>query len=278
MKQDKAYVVGSGAKKSLSPTIFNYWFNKYNIKGIYLPKEIKERLFENQILKILNEKSLCGLNITIPYKAKIIPHLNTTDQHSIDIGAVNCVTKNKNALIGTNTDWVGFKTSLNWFIKKNKIKTKKNTAIVLGYGGSAKAIIYSLTKLNYKKIKVFNRSFNKIKNDKRISPFRLIELSKHLYTADIIINTIPATKTKQQHIFDMLDAVHKFGKLESIGYDIVYNQETNFLNNFKSSHRIHGTLMLIHQAAPCFKKWFKIAPKIDNKIVKKLLQQTKKKQ
>ena len=127
-------------------------------------------------------------------------------------------------------------------------------------------------------IEGFNRSFNKIKNDKRILPFRLTELSKHLYTADIIINTIPATKTKQQHIFDMLDAVHKFGKLESIGYDIVYNQETNFLNNFKPSYRIHGTLMLIHQAAPCFKKWFKIAPKIDNKIVKKLLQQTKKKQ
>ena len=278
MKQKKAYVIGSNAKKSLSPTIFNYWFNKHNVGAKYFHKEIKEKLFENQILKTLGERNLCGLNITIPYKEKIIPHLDKIDTHSLKIGAVNCVTKNKNTLLGTNTDWLGFQTSLNWFIKKNKLKSKKNTAIVLGYGGSAKAIIYSLTQSKYKKVKVFNRSFNKIKKGKKVHPFKLKDLSKHLYTADIIINTIPATKTKQQHMFDMLDAVHKFGKLESIGYDVVYNQETNFLNNFKPSHRIHGTLMLIHQAAPCFKKWFKIDPKIDNKIIKKLLQEAKKKQ
>ena len=71
----KAYVIGKNASKSLSPTIFNYWFNKYNIKGEYGFKEINEIDFNNAIPTILKEKNLCGLNITIPFKEKIIEHL-----------------------------------------------------------------------------------------------------------------------------------------------------------------------------------------------------------
>ena len=168
-----AYVVGSNVKTSLSPTIFKYWFNKYGVEGKYFYKEIKKEKFDEEIKKTLKEKNLCGLNITTPFKEKIIPHLTKTDNHATSIGAVNCVTIKDGAYEGTNTDWVGFQNSLEQFLKENqnKITTKKDIAIVLGFGGSAKAIIYSLIFCGYKNIKVFNRSYEKIKNIKKIFAF-----------------------------------------------------------------------------------------------------------
>ena len=93
MSSKKAYVVGSNVKNSLSPTIFNYWFKKYNIDGFYNYKEIKESSFKEEINLVFQEKKLCGFNITTPFKEKIISYLSQIDVHSKKIGAVNCVTK-----------------------------------------------------------------------------------------------------------------------------------------------------------------------------------------
>ena len=176
----KAYVVGINASMSLSPTIFNYWFKKYKIKGEYGFKEITENNFNKTISAILKEKDLCGLNITIPFKEKIIEHLHSIDKNSEQIGAVNCIIKTENGFEGTNTDWIGFEESIKWQEKHNTRKiSRKETAIVIGYGGAAKAIIYSLLKTGFKKIRVFNRSFSKIKNLKNISPHKLEEIENY---------------------------------------------------------------------------------------------------
>ena len=94
----------------------------------------------------------------------MISHLTKVDKHAAEIGAVNCVTINNNFVKGINTDWVGFQDSLDYFEdnRYDGIKTKRDVAIVIGYGGSAKAIIYSLKSIGYRKILVFNRTFEKI--------------------------------------------------------------------------------------------------------------------
>ena len=152
----KAYVIGKNASKSLSPTIFNYWFKKHSIEGEYGFKEIDENSFNNTITTTLKEKNLCGLNITIPFKEKIIQHLDEIDEHTKLIGAANCVSKTNTRLTGSNTDWIGFKESIKWAEKNGKDKLEeKNTAVVIGYGGSAKAIVYSLSYMGFKNIRVF---------------------------------------------------------------------------------------------------------------------------
>ena len=62
------------------------------------PEDKKKDNFNEKIESLLKEDLLCGLNLTIPFKEKIIPHLTSIDKHSSIIGAVNCVTKNKNTL------------------------------------------------------------------------------------------------------------------------------------------------------------------------------------
>ena len=85
----KLYVVGNKASKSLSPTIFNYWFKKYKIKASYGYLEFTDKNFNKKIKEVLEKKDTLGLNVTIPFKKKIIKHLGKIDAHAKKIGAVN---------------------------------------------------------------------------------------------------------------------------------------------------------------------------------------------
>ena len=263
----KAYVVGTGVSKSLSPTIFNYWFKKYNIVGEYEYVEIKEKNFDEEIQIILKQKDLCGLNITIPCKERIIPYLSDIDTDSKKIGAINCVTKNQLGLWGANTDWTGFTNSLADFKKINK------KAIVVGYGGSAKAVIYALKKMKYKEIKVFNRTFKKIKNLKGLQPHELYDLPKYIKDADIVINTIPQKNFYTKKIMNTDD--YKKNEKKILGYDLAYTEKTNFLEFFPHNRGISGINLLIHQAIPCFEKWFGKKPKIDKVVFEILIEKLK---
>ena len=268
MTTKKAYVVGSNVSVSLSPTIFQYWFDKYKLDAEYGYIETKEESFEEEIKLILKEDNLCGLNITIPFKERIISHLTKIDKHATKIGAVNCVTINNNFIEGTNTDWSGFKDSLDYFEdnRYDKIKIKRDVAIVIGYGGSAKAIIYSLKSIGYRKILVFNRTFEKIKNLKNVLPRKLEELPAIAPLADLIVNTVPA----KDFIDRVLYSLRPNDMFNILGYDIVYNNETNFLRRFMSNNSIRGIYLLVHQAAPCFHRWFGVKPIIDKNIFKSL--------
>ena len=253
----KAYVIGSKTSQSLSPTIFNYWFEKYDIRALYDFIEIGEKNFNKEIKKILKEKNLCGLNITIPHKENIIQHIDSFDRHSKKIGAINCVTINKNKTYGSNTDWIGFCETL----KNNKIN-KKNTALLIGYGGAAKAILYGMRQYGFKDIHVFNRSTNKLPKNSlnRVSGHPLFEIENYLETAGIIVNTAPVNILKKLKI--------KKPTTEGLIFDIVYSPvNTSFLKNFsKKNKKINGLNMLVNQAAPCFKKWFGITPEPDKRL------------
>jgi shikimate dehydrogenase len=268
MSKKKAYVIGTNVSKSLSPTIFNYWLSKYRIEAEYGYKEITEENFDREIKSTLEEDGLCGLNITIPFKEKIIQHLDILDKHSAQIGAVNCVSKIDKTLNGANTDWLGFQESLNWAQEHRTAKIeKKDTAIVIGYGGSAKAIIYSLSFMGFKTIRVFNRSFNKIKNINNITPHKLEELKDYFGEADLIVNTVPKNFEKELRLglprYTIVDSLNATGH----GFDAVYNYNTLFLGHISYPKRIYGIHMLIHQAAPCFHKWFGIKPEVDIPLV-----------
>ena len=69
-------IIGDPIKHSLSPTLHNYWFNKYNIDATYSILDIQSTELSNVIQRI-RTKELSGINITLPYKQKIIAYLDT---------------------------------------------------------------------------------------------------------------------------------------------------------------------------------------------------------
>ena len=251
----KIYVVGNRASKSISPTIFNYWFKKYNIKASYGYLELTEINFHKKIMQVLEKKDTLGLNITIPFKNKIIKHLDKLDTHAKNIGAVNCVT-NKKTINGTNTDWTGYYKTL-----PNIKKTKNKKVVILGYGGASHAIHYVLKKRGFKDILIFNRSKKKIKySDKTEYTKTYNHLETHLEGVFLIINTTPINPISKKHL--------KLITKSTIVSDIVYSpKNTSFLKQFPKNKKIYGISMLIEQAKPCFKMWFGKKPSVDKKML-----------
>ncbi len=271
MTTKKAYIIGTDAKNSLSPLIFNHWFKKHNVDAKYTYKTIKEKNFNKEINKILKEENLCGINVTMPFKEKIIKKTHQLDKHSKKIGSANCITIKNNKYYASNTDWIGFGNALVDANTKNRIlkkKTPKNAkTILIGYGGAAKAVLYSLLLMNYKNIVVFNRSKRKIYISKNTQQktLSLEKISDHIEDAHLIINTTPG------NIFNDLK-IKKIEK-EIVVCDIVYRpKETSFLKHFvKPKAKVYGIDMLINQAIPCFYKWFGTTPSADNDLTKKIL-------
>ncbi len=252
----KFYVVGDKASKSLSPIIFNYWFNKYKINANYGYLQLNNYNFDSKIIKILSKKNTYGLNITIPFKQKIIKHLDVLDKHSRSINAVNCVSIN-NKIKGYNSDWEGFYKTI------PKIKNIKNKNIILiGYGGAALAIHYVLKLKGYKNIIIINRTKKKLQFEKkRKYTLKFENLYKHLPEAKLIINTTPINPFNQKN--------KKLINNKTVISDIVYKpKETGFLKLFPNNKKIYGISMLLEQATPCFKLWFGFKPSIDLKLIK----------
>ena len=96
----KFYVIGNNTSKSLSPTIFNYWFKKYKISALYGFVEVKKRNIKKEVNKLLKNKEVVGLNITIPFKQKIMKHTNIISPHAAKINAVNCIKKKRRRCFG----------------------------------------------------------------------------------------------------------------------------------------------------------------------------------
>jgi len=257
------FVIGNRSSNSLSPLIFNHWFKKYKIQAKYSFVEVTKPNFDITLYKKTHDKKITGFNVTIPYKKKIIKHLDNKNHHAESIGAVNCVTIGKK-INGINTDWIGYLNS----IKAEKISKNKNI-LILGYGGASKAIVYGFNLKGFKNVVVFNRSkkairFNGI--NKYTKKYSLID--NHLRDADLIINTTPTNPLKKKQI--------ELVKKSAVISDIVYKpRDTRFLKNFKENKKIYGISMLIEQAIPCFRKWFGFYPKVDKNLLKKLNEKTK---
>ena len=254
----KYFVVGNKASKSMSPVIFNHWFKRYKINATYGYLELNNNNFDKKIKEIMSDKKVGGLNITIPFKKRIMSHINFFDKHSKKIKAVNCVVTSPKTK-GINTDWEGYYKTL------PKIKNLKNKKILLiGYGGAALAIHYVLTNKGFKNITVINRTKKKLNF---ISGTKFTksqsQLNKHLGTADIIINTTPLNpiSSKSKNLVNT----------NTLLSDIVYKpKETKFLSKFPNNKKIYGISMLIEQAVPCFKIWFGFKPNIDKGLFKAL--------
>ncbi len=252
----KIYVIGNNTSKSLSPVIFNYWFRRYKIKAKYEYIELNNSNFDKKIKEIKKDKDTIGINITIPFKQKIIKHTDLLDRHAKQINAVNCLsfgTKTK----GINTDWTGYFKTLP---KKNNIKKMK--VLLVGYGGAALAIHYVLKHKGFKNINIINRTKKKLMFEKKTKyTISFNKLHEFLSNADLIINTTPINPINS---FEK-----KFVKKETILSDLVYKpKETKFLKLFPNNKKIYGISMLLEQAAPCFKLWFGFSPAVDKKLIK----------
>ena len=137
-------LIGYPLGHSFSKNFFNEKFHSEYIDAEYVNFEIPSISEFPTVL--LSNPELMGLNVTIPYKEQIIPYLDELDADAAAIGAVNVIKiirqKGKTKLIGYNSDIIGFTQSI-----EPLLETQHKKALILGTGGSSKAIYHGLKKL-----------------------------------------------------------------------------------------------------------------------------------
>ena len=99
-------IIGNPIKHSLSPVLHNYWFEKYKIDANYSIIETNESDLPN-IVKKIKDKDLYGINITLPYKQKIVSHLDKLVNDAELTGSVNTIYLDNETIVGENTDVYG---------------------------------------------------------------------------------------------------------------------------------------------------------------------------
>lgn len=235
-------LVGQKLGHSFSANFFNKKFQKENIKAEYINIELESiEDFPEYIGQIPNLK---GFNVTIPYKESVIKFLDDCSNHAKEIGAVNTIKFDSGKLIGHNTDWFGFSESLKPFLREDHKK-----ALVLGSGGSSKAIQYALSNLGIEnKIVSRNPSENKLSYndlDRKL-------LEEHT----VIINTTPLGMFPNVDVAPELD--YSLLGSKHLLYDLVYNpEETLFLRKGKAQacQIKNGLEMLELQALAAWDIW-----------------------
>jgi shikimate dehydrogenase len=224
-----------------------YFTEKFEKEGI---TNSKYELFEidniEKLSQVLAENpNLKGLNVTIPYKQVVIPFLDELDPSAERIGAVNVIKLENEKLKGYNSDYYGFKNSLETFL--NGVKPK---AVILGTGGASKAVEQALKDLDIE--------CQYVSRTRKDGVLDYEELKVRFTEFKLIINSSPLG------MYPKVDSCPDlpYEKMDSTYflYDLVYNpEETLFMKKGreKGAKAIHGMEMLIGQAEKAWEIWNK---------------------
>tara|TARA_B100000787_G_scaffold161076_1_gene140601 strand:- start:267 stop:1064 length:798 start_codon:yes stop_codon:yes gene_type:complete len=257
----KFLVIGNPIEHSLSPKLHNYWIKKNNLKASYDKKLLEQGEIQQLILNVREEK-IHGLNITVPFKKAVIPFLDILSDEAKNSQSVNTIYKNKDKIIGDNTDIDGFKIGLE---KTNQV-IKNKEVLILGAGGVVPSIIIALKKMQVSKICLSNRTELKAMEIKKLFPeIEIIEWSK-ISNFDIIINATSIGLSNK----DEINIDYKNISQNKFFYDVIYNpRETNFLKKAKEfgAQTENGKMMFIYQAQKAFFIWHNILPVVDNETL-----------
>lgn len=239
-------LIGQTLTHSFSARYFTQKFKKENIT------HCQYKLFPIQNLNTLDafirdNPDLCGFNVTFPFKQTIIPFLHQLDDTAEEIKAVNTVLIHRNNeefwLKGFNTDGIGFRNSL-------EIPKSIQKALILGTGGAARAVAWSLASLGIGHLFVS-------RNKTGLNVIRYEELKpEHFRQFRLIINATPAGMFPNVHTAPPIP--YSFLHSENIMYDLVYNPSiTRFMHHGmeKGAKVFNGLKMLTLQADESWEIW-----------------------
>jgi shikimate dehydrogenase len=275
-------LIGHPVKHSLSPVILNAALTAHGIAGEYrlfdVPESPNNEPRMTALMDSLRAGIITGLNVTIPHKQVILNYLNELTPAAQSIGAVNTIYRDGNRLVGDNTDAPGFLKPLENYTPS---LDEDKTALVLGAGGAARAVTYSLHQLGWKLTIAARRiqqaqkladGLGKLQTDEmsesysglcsddrctiRVVALEYIPRVMEWTKVDLVVNTTPIGMTPYEDANPWPDSYEM--PPGAIIYDLVYNPpETALLRAAKdaSLECIGGLDMLIEQAALAFECW-----------------------
>lgn len=238
-KQRKLGIIGRNISYSFSKKYFEDKFQRLMLKNHSYDLFDLQDLSE--VENVFATPDLVGLNVTIPYKEKILPYLDELSDEADKMGAVNCIVIKNNHKKGYNTDAVGFEKTL--LVHR---KNQHQSAIILGDGGAAKAVQYVLNK--------YNIPFQTVS---RKSNLNFENITKELVSENLlIIQTTPVGTFP--NVDDCLTFPFDGITNEHLIIDLIYNPNyTAFIkkSSEKGAKTVNGFYMLEQQAEKNWEIW-----------------------
>jgi shikimate dehydrogenase len=262
-------LIGYPVSHSLSPVIQAAALRSCGLEGDYslFPIHPEDKPGLKDLLDRVRTGEIQGLNVTIPHKQNVIEFLDELTPTAVAIGAVNTIYKQGQILIGDNTDAPGFLSDLKkslTTVPYGHDKTLRNgelKALVLGAGGSARAVIYSLLQDGWE-VTIAARRMEQVERIGNLFPHHKLHMTDFAFSnidlsdISLIINTTPVGMTPNVDQSPWLDNLC-FPPHAGI-YDLVYNpRQTRLVRDALAQERpaITGLGMLIEQAALAFELW-----------------------
>ncbi len=240
-------IIGWPVSHSLSPAMHNTAFSALGIKAVYglLPVE-PERL--EAAIEGLRALGIRGVSVTVPHKERVMKYLDEVDEIAQEIGAVNTIINKEGLLRGTNTDWLGAQRAL-----EEVTDLCGKEVVVVGAGGSARAIVYALAK-SKAKVTIYNRTLSKAEAlaeefGAQARPIGELDQAK----GDILVQTTSVGLGEDRSLVPK-EILSRF----EVVMDIVYVPlETKLLRQAKEAgcKVINGLKMLVYQGAEQFRLW-----------------------
>ncbi len=228
---------------------------------------IKKKIDDNELKNIISEvkeEKINGINVTVPFKNKVIPFLDELSPEAKDTQSVNTIYFQNGSTVGHNTDIAGFELA----IKYAKYDVSNKEIFVLGAGGVAPSIIYSLKKMKASKITLTNRTKKKAEDLKNLfKDIEIVDWGERI-DFDMIVNATSIGLKKNE---DGLNFDYSANGPNKFFYDVIYNpRETLFLKRAKLfGNRVeNGKMMFIYQAHQAFTIWHKLLPQINDETIK----------
>ena len=269
-------IIGDPIKHSRSPLIHNAAIAALGLDYIYVPFHVQPDSL-GAAIEGFKATNVGGINVTIPHKQNVMSYLDEISREATLIGAVNTLIFKDGAIIGENTDAPGFLQAM----QEDGLNVPQGgSAVVIGAGGSARAIVVALALAGVRTIGITNRTVSRavalatdLSEKTGISIYGIglddAKLPHAVRTSQLIVNTASTS----------MDVSHpllinpKWLEPQSIVYDIVYTPpETRLLQAAaeKDCHTIGGLGMLVHQGAIAFEKWTGVNPPVE--IMRQALQ------
>ncbi len=257
-----ACVVGWPVRHSRSPVIHGHWIEQYRLDAVYRREEIAPESFADFIAR-LSERGYVGANITIPHKEAALT-MSEPDDRAQAVGAANTLWYDGGRLLSTNTDVEGFTANLDACVPG--WEKRAGDAVVLGAGGSARAVIYGLIERGIGKINVVNRTPERAQALQAlfgpvVQPIHWAALPHLFSRTGLVVNTTSLGMTGQPPLAIDLEPLPR----HAVVADLVYAPlETPLLAAARARNLAvaDGLGMLLYQAVRGFQMWFGVRPDV----------------
>ena len=258
----RVVLIGHPVTHSLSEALLQAAFETTGIDATYEPRDTPTIELAAAI-DTLRDEDYLGASVSYPHKERVVPMVGRLTDEAQHTGAVDTITREGDLLVGHNTDVLGFRPALDALVGNQRMP---RSAVVLGAGGGARAVVYALITTGFQSIVVFNRHLHRAERlvkhfgrsaahmELKAKPWHESVIEAELARTEVLINASSVGRSPEE-----TPIPEELLRPDILVMDLLYAPaETRLLREAAAAGAtatMNGDEMLLHQSAAAFHLW-----------------------